>query len=221
MNRDTVIFDMDGVIFDTERIYLDIWKKIYPKHGYEMTLEFYLTLIGRDRKTCIKLLSDHFGNNFPGEKIFAECDEALKKAIDNGQVPMKTGALEIINYLKSNDYKIAIATSSPRHKLDMQLKIHSLQNIFDAIICADDVERSKPDPDIFLKAAKKLNKRPEQCIVIEDSPSGIIAAYSAQMLPFHVEDLLAPTYEIIKYSNCQFKNLIEVKEYISKHINAL
>lgn len=217
MNKDAVIFDMDGVIFDTERVYLDLWKEIYPKHGYEMTKEFYLTLIGRDRKTCIKLLKDHFGNDFPGEKIFAECDKALKQAIDNRLVPMKTGVLEIINYLKSNNYKIAIATSSPRHKLDMQLKIHNLQDIFDAIVCADDVERSKPDPDIFFKAATKLNKKSEQCIVIEDSPSGIMAAYSAQMLPFHVEDLLPPTDEIIKYSNCQFKNLIEIKDYIDKH----
>ena len=109
---------------------------------------------------------------------------------------------------------MALATSSPKTKLDMQLKIHNLEEVFDTIVCADDVTKSKPDPSIFLKSAEKLNVKSEDCIVIEDSPAGIRAAYNAGMTGFHVEDLKKADEEIIKYSNKQFKNLNEVREYL-------
>lgn len=215
MRKDSVIFDMDGVIFDTERVYMKIWMKVYKEHGYEMTPEIYKTLIGRDKPSLIKILENRYGNNFNGVEMFKECEMHLKNAIDKGEVPIKEGALEIFDYLKDRDFKMAIATSSPRTKLDMQLKIHNLEEAFDQIICADDVTKSKPDPEIFLVAAKKLNSKPENCIVIEDSPAGIQAAYNAGIAAVHVEDLVKPDDRIKSCSVDQFKNLFEVKEYLS------
>ncbi|MCR4944995.1 MAG: HAD family phosphatase [Clostridium sp.] len=214
MKKTAVIFDMDGVIFDTERIYMNIFIDVYARLGYKMTKDIYVTLIGRDRRSIIDILYDIYGQDFPADEAFKECDEELKKAIDMGKVPVKEGALEIFEYLKNNGYKMALATSSHKTKLEMQLKIHNLEEVFDDIVCADDVVRSKPDPSIFLAAAKKLNVKPEECIVIEDSPAGIEAAYNARMMSLHVEDLVKANDRIKKYSDKQFKDLNEVKEFI-------
>lgn len=214
MNKTAVIFDMDGVIFDTERVYMQIFINVYDKFGYKMTKDIYVTLIGRDRGSVIKRLYEVYGDDFPVEEIFKECDAELKKAIDAGRVPVKEGALEIFKYLKDNKYKMALATSSSKTKLEMQLKIHNLEEVFDEIVCADDVVRSKPDPSIFLAAARKLKVKPEECIVIEDSPAGIEAAYNAGMMGIHVEDLVKADDKIKRYSVKQFKNLNEVKGFL-------
>lgn len=219
MKKNAIIFDMDGVIFDTERVYMNIWIKVYAKHGYEMTRDIYKTFIGRDRMSVIVILHNIYGQDFPAEEMFKKCDLKLKEAIDNGQVPVKSGALEILDYLKKQNYKLALATSSSKNKLEMQLKIHNLKNIFDDIVCADDVTKSKPDPEIFLIAAQKLCAKTEECIVIEDSPAGIEAAYNAGISALHVEDLVPANEEIIKHSDEQFKNLFEVKKYISNYIS--
>lgn len=216
MKKNAVIFDMDGVIFDTERAYMAIWIKVYTKHGYSMTRDIFKTLIGRDRASIIEILYNVYGQDFPVNKLLGECDLNLKEAIDNGKVSIKPGALEIFDYLTRQNYKLALATSSSKTKLEMQLKIHNLENIFDDIVCADDVTKSKPDPEIFLAAARKLSVDPEKCIVIEDSPAGIKAAYKAKMTALHVEDLVEANEEIIKYSQKQFKSLFEVKDYINK-----
>lgn len=214
MKKNAVIFDMDGVIFDTERVYMNIWIEVYTKHNYKMTRDIYKTFIGRDRKSISEDLRNLYGQDFPVDKIFEECDLLLRTAINNGQVPVKAGALEILDYLKKQNYKLALATSSSKNKLEMQLKIHNLKNIFDDIVCADDVTKSKPDPTIFLIAAQKLHAKTEECIVIEDSPAGIEAAYNAGISAIHVEDLVPANEEIIKHSDEQFKNLFEVREYI-------
>lgn len=214
MKKKAIIFDMDGVIFDTERIYRDIWMTVYKKHNFEMNHDIYRTFIGKSKQTIIGMLKERYGQNFIAEDLFVELEAELKKEIDNGQVPVKKGAVEIFDYLKKNNFKMAIATSSPRTKLDMQLKIHNLEKIFDAIICADDVTKSKPDPEIFLVAAKKLDVLPQECVVIEDSPAGIKAAYDGNITAIHVEDLVKPNEEICKCSVVQLKNLIEAKRYI-------
>ena len=215
MTKKAIIFDMDGVIFDTERAYLKCWQEVYKEHGYEITEEFYITLLGKDRPSIMNILYDTFGKDFKAEYMFNLCDLKLKECIERKEVPIKEGVLEIFDYLKKNGYKMALATSSPKPKLNMQLKIHNLEEVFDAIVCGDDVTVSKPNPEIFLKSAEKLGVSPDECIVIEDSPAGIMAGYNAGMTSFHVEDLKKADEEIIQYSDKQFKNLIEVREYLN------
>ena len=218
MKKTAVIFDMDGVIFDTERVNMEGFIEVYDKYGYKMTEDIYFTLIGRDRPSIIKSLHEIYGQEFPDKEIFKECDAKLKTAIDLGKVPVKDGALEIFKYLRDNNYKMALATSSHKEKLEMQLKIHNLEEVFDEIVCADDVVRSKPDPSIFLAAARKLKVKPEQCIVIEDSPAGIEAAHNANMMSTHVEDLVKPNDKIKEYSEKQFKSLNEAREFIKNNL---
>lgn len=218
MNINGVIFDMDGVIFDTERIYLEEWIEIFNKYGYKMTKEIYLPCMGTGRVHIKKRFKEIYGEDLPIEKMYLEKDAMLKEAVINGKIPIKIGAIEILDYLKKSNIKIALATSATKERMFMQINSAKIEDKFDALICREDVKNLKPDPEIFLLAAKKLHVKPEECIVIEDSEAGIKAAYNGGMTGFHVEDLKKADKDILKYCKKSFKNLAEVKEYINKYI---
>ena len=213
-NIKAVIFDMDGVLFDTERVYLESWIKVFKEYGYTMTKEIYIPLMGTGRKNVKEVFKKTFGDNIPIEEMYVKKDELLFKAIDNNEVPLKLGAIDILCYLKEEGYKIALATSAKRDRVTKQIQASNMNNMFNAIVCGDDVVNSKPDPEIFLKAAKKLDVNPENCVVIEDSLAGIKGANKGGMKGFHVEDLKKADDEIKTLSTKTFKNLVEIKEYL-------
>ena len=215
MGKNAVIFDMDGVIFDTERVYLEIWQSVFEKYGYKMTKELYVNVMGTGRKNVIKTFLENFGDDLPIEKMYEEKDNQLFYIIENQGIPLKEGVKELFSMLKEKNYKIALATSAKRERVEKQIKDKWLKESFDAIVCGDDVEKGKPSPDIFLKAAKKIDVEPENCFVVEDSPAGIKAAFSGGMKGIHVEDLKAADEDILKYCEKNFKNLQEIKEYLS------
>lgn len=215
MGKKAVIFDMDGVIFDTEKVYLDIWIEVFEKYGYKMTKELYVNVMGTGRKNVIKTFLENFGDDLPIEKMYEEKDNQLFYIIENQGIPLKEGVKELFSMLKEKNYKIALATSAKRERVEKQIKDKWLKESFDAIVCGDDVEKGKPSPDIFLKAAKKIDVEPENCFVVEDSPAGIKAAFSGGMKGLHVEDLKAADEDILKYCEKNFKNLQEIKEYLS------
>lgn len=211
----TVIFDMDGVIFDTERIYLETWTSIFDKYGYKMSKEVYTSVMGVGRKNVIKTFKEKYGEDLPIEKMYKEKDEKLLKKIEAGNIPVKRGTYELLDYLKNNNYKIALATSAKRERVEKHLDDANIKAMFNAIVCGDEVERAKPNPDIFLKAAKKLSVEKNKCIVIEDSPSGVKAGYKAGMKVVNIPDLKECDSDMKKYSHKVFNNLIEFKDYLS------
>ena len=215
MGKKAVIFDMDGVIFDTEKVYLDIWIEVFEKYGYKMTKELYVNVMGTGRKNVIKTFLENFGDDLPIEKMYEEKDNQLFYIIENQGIPLKEGVKELFSMLKEKNYKIALATSAKRERVEKQIKDKWLKESFDAIVCGDDVEKGKPSPDIFLKAAKKIDVEPENCFVVEDSPAGIKAAFSGGMKGIHVEDLKVADEDILKYCQKNFKNLQEIKKYLS------
>ena len=207
-----VIFDMDGVLFDTEKIYLDVWTKIFNKYGYKMTKEIYCKVIATGRENVKKIFKEEFGENLPIEEMYKEKDSALAKELEK-KIPIKNGAYELLNYLRNKRYKLALATSASRERMEKQLKESNFITIFDEVVCRDDVTKTKPNPEIFLKAANKLNVNPEECIVIEDSEAGIEAAYKGSMTSIHVVDLKEADEKIKEYSHRSFNNLFEIKKY--------
>ena len=215
MGKKAVIFDMDGVIFDTEKVYLDIWIEVFEKYGYKMTKGLYVNEMGTGRKNVIKTFLENFGDDLPIEKMYEEKDNQLFYIIENQGIPLKEGVKELFSMLKEKNYKIALATSAKRERVEKQIKDKWLKESFDAIVCGDDVEKGKPSPDIFLKAAKEIDVEPENCFVVEDSPAGIKAAFSGGMKGIHVEDLKVADEEILKYCQKNFKNLQEIKKYLS------
>ncbi|WP_299995842.1 HAD family phosphatase [uncultured Clostridium sp.] len=205
-----IIFDMDGVIFDTEMVYLKVWSKVFEKYGYKMTKEIYTSVLGTGRENVKKVFVNNYGSNLPIDDMYKEKDENLAKEIEKG-VALKAGAYEILKYLKENDFKIALATSAISKRAFKQLKQANIYKFFDAVVCRDEVEKTKPNPDIFLKAADKLNVNKSECIVIEDSSAGIKAAFNAGMIPIHVIDLKDVDSDILEMAYKSFNNLNDVK----------
>lgn len=210
-----LLFDMDGVIFDTERVYLNTWTKVFHDYGYEMSKDVYISVMGTGRKNVKKVFLETFGEDLPIDKMYKEKDEQLLNVVRKGQVPLKPGVKELLSSARKKGYMIALATSAKRERLDIQLKTKNMEEYFDTIVCGDDVSKGKPDPEIFLKACYKLELKPENCIVIEDSPAGIKGAYNGKMTGFHVEDLKKADDEILKYCHKSFKSLLEIKEYLN------
>lgn len=210
---ESVIFDMDGVLFDTESIYLKVWKNVFKKYGYKMTKDIYSQAIATGRENVKKVFLREFGEELPIEKMYVEKDLALKEEMKKN-VYIKEGAVEILTHLKSKNYKVALATSSDRERMNKQLEKASIRKYFDEIVCKDEVENTKPNPEIYLKVADKLNVNPKNCLVIEDSLAGVKAAYKANMKVLHVEDLKKADNEIKKYCYKSFNNLLEIKEEI-------
>ncbi|WP_291739660.1 HAD family phosphatase [Clostridium sp.] len=205
-----IIFDMDGVIFDTEMVYLKVWSKVFEKYGYKMTKEIYTSVLGTGRENVKKVFVNNYGSNLPIDDMYKEKDENLAKEIENG-VALKAGAYEILKYLKEKDFKIALATSAISKRAFKQLKQANIYKFFDAVVCRDEVEKTKPNPDIFLKAADKLNVNKSECIVIEDSSAGIKAAFNAGMIPIHVIDLKDADSDILEMAYKSFNNLNDIK----------
>ena len=208
-----VIFDMDGVLFDTESLYLKSWIKVFEKYGYTMKKEIYLDVMGTGRENVKRVFKEIFGENLPIEEMYKEKDIELFKEIEEN-LETKEGALELLTYLKENNYKIALATSGERKRMEKQMKKADFIKFFDALVTKEDVTKNKPNPDIFLKAAEKINVKPEECMVIEDSFAGIKGAYEGKMIPIHVVDLKELDEEGKKLCYKSYKNLKEIKEEI-------
>ncbi len=191
-----VLFDMDGLMFDTERLYMETWYPSAKKFGYEVHEPLLISLLGKTAELGKQICEEHFGIGFPFYEIRKE-RLALSNAIikENG-IKLKPGLIELLDYLDSKGIKKAVATSSEKFTADFYLEVSGLTDRFDAVISGDNVTKSKPDPEIFLIAAQKVGVAPKDCMVLEDSFSGIEAAYKGGMHPVMVPDILRPAPHI-------------------------
>ncbi len=210
----TVIFDMDGVIFDTERLYIDSCVEIGNKYGIKDVEEACYKCIGVTSEASARIMLDFYGEDFPLEKFRDEVYELFKKSFEE-KLPVKNGTEELLKYLKEKAVKIGIASSTSKSGVERELAQAGLIDYFDEIVCGDMVEKSKPNPDIFLKAAEVLGSRPEDCIVIEDSFNGIRAAHNAGMFCFMVPDILQPDDEMKEKASAIMDSLDEVRTALS------
>jgi HAD superfamily hydrolase (TIGR01509 family) len=209
-----VIFDMDGLMFDTERLAFKAWKEVGTKAGYDITDEVIMASVGRTEIDTAKIMRQQLGEDFPYDKLREQRVEYAKNHIKCNGMPIKPGLLKLLDYLHEKGIKTAVATSTKRCIAEENLAFCSLLNRFNCIVCGDEVERGKPEPDIFLLAAKKLHCLPKECIVLEDSLNGIKAAYKAGMRPIMIPDLIAPTDEIRGLTHQIFESLEHVVGYI-------
>jgi beta-phosphoglucomutase family hydrolase len=217
-NIECVIFDMDGLILDTERLSFEAWRKILKKYGRVMTRETYTTLMGITYENVVNRLIEIYGQELPIAEIYAEKNmEVLKFMHDNG-VPVKPGIYELLDFLVERNYKLALATSTSREKAVNLLERVGIKDKFGVMVFGDEVVNSKPDPEIFLKAAEKLGVNPEKCIVLEDSSAGIEAAYRAGMKGINIPDLKMPDEKIRKYSHKIFSRLLDVRDYLKESV---
>lgn len=214
MDTKAVIFDMDGVIFDSERAVYNGWLELAAKYNIQNIETIYKKCIGVNSVVTRQIFMDYYGEDFPYDEYKEEQSQNYHAKYDNGRLPMKPGIRELLVSLKENHYKIAIASSTRTSLVEKQIIDAGLREYFDVIVGGDMVSKSKPEPDIFLKAARLLNVPPENAYVIEDSYNGIRAAFAGGMIPVMVPDMLEPNDEMKEKAQYVFKDLYGVKDLL-------
>lgn len=210
------VFDMDGLMFDTERLVYNVWQKTMDENGYNYNFDIYKKTVGK-RTADVKIFyKDLYGECFDYQDMREKANVYFFEYIDNEGVPIKKGLINILTYLKSKGIKISLATStSSKTAMDL-LKRANLTEYFDKFVCGNMVINGKPHPETFLKAAEELCLKPEECIAFEDSINGIKSAYNANMKPIMIPDLLEPTDEIKPMLFALCKDLNEAITVIDK-----
>jgi HAD superfamily hydrolase (TIGR01509 family) len=205
-----VIFDMDGLMLDTEPLYRVAWKQACAECGYELSDELYKRLVGRNPKDSEQTLLHEFGAGFSLEKFQSLARTYLTTAFTSSPIRRKPGLDSLLTFLESRRMPKAVATSNQRHRALPLLQSTQLLERFDAVATGDEVARGKPSPDLFLLAAQRLGMDPCSCLVLEDAESGVIAAHQAGMQVFNVPDLVEPSLEVRRRAHGIFSSLADV-----------
>lgn len=215
---EAVLFDMDGLMYDTESVYTLTWPWAAKEFGYTVTKDVVVGAIGLNAEDGRRHFEAAYGKDFPFYPIRVRRLEIAMDYIRTNGLIVKKGLYNLIDFLKTNKIRIAVATSSEHPRADEYLKISNLTDTFDAVICGEEVSRGKPDPQIFEVAAERVGANIKNCIILEDSFNGIRAASRAGALPFMVPDCKQPDDEIRPLLAGLFKDLDEVKEYLEDQI---
>lgn len=205
-----IIFDMDGLMIDTESLLQVFWCKAANQLGYPMTKEQVLGIRSLSSKYAIPHLKHLFGEDFDYYSVRKLRIEMMNDYISKNGLIKKTGLDELLEFLKTTDLKIAVATATDFKRTQMYLKSIDVFDYFDKIICGDMIKNGKPEPDIYIEAAEKLGLEPNECIALEDSPNGILSAYNAGCKPVMVPDLTAPDDKTAALLFAQCNNLSDV-----------
>ncbi|OEG63813.1 MAG: hypothetical protein BHK79_00820 [Halanaerobium sp. MDAL1] len=206
-----VIFDMDGLMFDTERLSKELWQQLGAERGYSFEDDFFDDMVGLDLEDTRESFKEDYGQDFPYLEMREQKNRLLKKHVKANGVPAKEGLFEIIDYLKEKQYLLAVASSSFKEKIIFYLDSIGIKDKFDYIIGGDEVEKSKPNPEIFIKAINELGVGREEAIILEDSAHGVLAANKAGIKVVLVPDLVEHPPEIEKLVYRKLNNLAELK----------
>lgn len=210
---DAVVFDMDGVIFDSERLVLECWEKVARKHHLDGITEAMTACIGTNEVKTKEILFDYYGKDFPYNELRKEASVLFHETADTTGLPVKRGLRELLNYLRQCNVPMAVASSTRLETVSLELQQAALYEYFQVVMGGDQLKRSKPEPDIYLMTCDKLGVLPEHTYAIEDSYNGIRSAYSAGMSPIMVPDILPATEEMRKKSVVVLEDLLQVREW--------
>lgn len=183
------IFDMDGTMFDTEQISYICWRDVCKEYGYDLPEALFRSVIGMDNRRIAVVFGQYFGSEFPYEPI------REKKVVNQLQyyrdhaIPVKHGLQELLSYTKRVGSCCAVASSSPESQIRFLLQKAGIASYFSVIQSGEDVVHGKPAPDIFLEACRRAGAEPEQCLVLEDSRNGLLAAHEAHIPSIFIPDI--------------------------------
>jgi len=212
------IFDMDGTMLDTEPLSMEGWHVATKEMGFDISPESFKTIfekiIGTNTENCKAILHKLVGETFDTERAFAIHLAYMDSYFERHGVPIKPGLIELLNKLEQLNIKKCVATSSLKARAIKKLTEAGLAHRFEVIVGGDDVMRSKPNPDIFLKAAKLCQISPSACLVLEDSVAGTEGGYHAGMRVINIPDLVPPSDKVREMSVAVCKDLFEVAEML-------
>ena len=216
MKINGAVFDMDGLMFDTEKLLVRFWRESASFYGYSMTDENVFEIRSLSRKYSIPFLKGIFGEEFPFNEIRSRRITLMNEYIDTNGFEVKKGLYELLDFLKVNGYLIAVATATDRIRAESYLKKAGVYEYFDAVICGDMVTNGKPEPDIYITATAELGLSPEMCVAFEDSPNGIKSAYSAGCSVIMIPDLTPPDDSIKYMLSGVYENLGKATEFFKE-----
>lgn len=210
------IFDMDGVLFDTERFYQDAWQEIAKERKIELDSGFVKAISGTNGRQMLRTVEKYYQVS-DGTAIADECMRRMRKKLDVC-VPVKEGVSQILQFLKEKGVRTAVASSTDRQRIEQNLQVSGIRDYFMEIVSGSEVKKGKPAPDIFLCAAERIGCRPEECFVFEDSENGVRAGYAAGCVTIMIPDLTEPETAL---RSCCFRicrNLKEVQKEIKNMV---
>ncbi len=205
-----VIFDKDGTLHDTEQVYHRAWRAAAEQMGVPNIMEFVAICTGTNFTRTAELWQEYYGDAFAFRPFWELRNAIYDQMIAEDGLPIKAGAYELLDYLKDNGYKIALATSTNAPRVERHLVMSDMKKYFDAVVTGDTVPNGKPAPDIFLIAAQRLGVDPAECMGVEDSFNGVRAVKAAGMYTVMVPDMIAPTEEILQISDACPQTLTEI-----------
>lgn len=214
INIEAVVFDMDGVMFDTEPVYKCAWQGAASELGYAIHDDLYMALIGKNNADSEKAIVEVYGAGFPLTEFRGLWRRKWRELIESEGVPFKSGLVELLDLLGLYRIPAGVATSSDQDEVHLLLQTSGLIQRFKCIITGDLVAQGKPAPDIYLEAARQLEVEPASCVALEDSNSGALSAISAGMNTIVIPDLSEPTDEVISLSFDIVPSLAEAKHII-------
>lgn len=190
-----VIFDMDGLIFDTERLGRSCWQQAAEEYGYQISDELFSRVIGRGIDDTFSIFRAELGADFPAETIRARRLILGTQQIEQNGIDIKAGLFELLGFLKQCQILTALCTSTESSRARYYLERAGLENRFNKAVFGDQVKKAKPDPEIYRRILELLALKAEQCLVLEDSNFGVAAAHSAGIRVICIPDLVEPTIE--------------------------
>jgi len=192
---DAVVFDMDGLMIDSERVSIACWNEAALELAVPLPEGFFLRMVGMGDADCRRLLEQHVDDNVLLDALFARSFDLYEARTQQG-LPLRPGIMELLELLKAHAIPRAVATSTRQPRANRKLAAAGLLPFFDVVVTASDVAHPKPAPDIYLLAAQRLGQVPARCLALEDSPAGVRAALAAGLTAIQVPDLVAPDAEL-------------------------
>lgn len=212
-----VLFDMDGILFDTERMSLNIQNQLLCESGNPGNWNLVMQTCGLNAVQREKLLADTFGPTFDIGYHEEQFRQRMLAQIDREGIPKKEGLDALLQYLQKHGYKMAVASSSRRESVLHHLTAGNILHYFSAVVGGDMVKASKPQPDIYLEAARRLGLNPTMCAAIEDSPNGVRSAAAAGCVTIMVPDLTPPNEELTALAAAVLPSLAQVPDFLQHY----
>lgn len=211
------LFDMDGLLIDSEAVYLRAMQAAARSFNREMSLDFCHSMIGIPRAECNGMIQELYGAAFDLEE-FREVYSANVRQVMEAQVPIKAGVVGVLDLLAERGVPCAVATSALRATAESHLGGAGLLPRFATLVGRDDVERAKPFPDIYLEAARRLGVAPGNCVAFEDSSPGLTAAHAAGTMAIMVPDILQPSDEVRAKCLHVAPDMVAVERLLREHL---